>query len=88
MNFCPKIFEPGSFSDFLAFAARWNHFSALNILLLFMQCPKAEYICDFKTWQSIAFEQGLDINQTIIPEPQRKNGIALLIPFSVEECVK
>lgn len=82
LGFCPSLFTKGKYSDFLSFLAKWNHFSAVNAVLLYMQYPAATYLSGFQKWQKLALEQGYDSNYMIIKPDQRKKGITLLIPFS------
>ena len=82
MAYCPLVFEPGKYEAYLAFMAKWIHFSMPNSLLLFMQKPDATYVCSFSKWQEMAKQQGFDSTHTILPESERKKGIALLLPFS------
>ena len=82
LMFCPTLFNQETYPYFLSFLGQWNHFSAINMVLLYMQKPNATYISGFQKWQKLAFEQGYDSKHMIIKTDQRKNGITLLIPFS------
>ena len=82
LAFCPHLFSVEIYPKFLSFMAGWNHFSALNAVLIYMQYPTATYLSGFKKWQVLAAEQGYNSSHLIIKEEQRKRGISILIPFS------
>lgn len=86
--FCPKVFEPGIYTNFLSFMAKWHHFFSVNALLIYMQRPDASYITDIKNWNRLAKEQGLPDDHINIPQTERNKGIALLIPFSFNDIEK
>ena len=85
IDFCPKVFKKDTYLSFLSFMAKWNHFSSINALLIYMQRPNAEYIADFKSWNRLAKVQGLPSDHISIPQSERNKGIALLIPFSFND---
>lgn len=81
--YCPHIFRNEEYADFLSFAARWMQFSVLNIVLLYKQMPGASYVCSLREWEGYALDQGFPENYVILPPHERKNGIKLLLPFTV-----
>jgi len=81
----PGIFTAEEFPKFLSFFARWNHYPALNVVLLYMRCPHATYLAGFQRWKELALEQGRSEKYPILKVEQRKNGIPLLIPFSLSD---
>ncbi len=60
--------------NYLAFTARFRHYSAHNQMLIFMQCPEATYVAGYKTWQEMGYqvargEKGIRI---LAPRPYKK----------------
>ncbi len=47
------VFESQTYMDFLKFAAKFHHYSANNIVLLYRQKPDASFVAGFSTWKSM-----------------------------------
>ena len=64
--------------DYLAFAARFHHYSMHNTILIFLQRPSATHVAGFHTWKSVGRyvrkgEKGIAILAPIVVRISKQN---------------
>jgi antirestriction protein ArdC len=84
--------------QYLAFAARFHHYSAYNQMLIFMQQPQATYVAGYKTWQEMGYqvrrgEKGIRIlaprtRKQVDAETQEKKQSLYFVTVSVFDAAQ
>ncbi len=61
---------------YLAFTARFHHYSANNQMLIYIQCPHASFVAGYRTWQEMGYQvakaqKGIRI---LAPQPHKRTN--------------
>lgn len=78
----PSLFEPSGYKTLLNLFSRFHRYSYINIILIFLQQPTAEYIAGFDTWQTASVNMFGDASRPVIKPEHQKKGIKLLAPYT------
>lgn len=73
-----KIFTPKDYPAFLLFASNFLNFSYKNIILIYLQNPKAKCIAGINAWKNLT---GLGLKKNSVP-------ILILYPVLSDNCIK
>lgn len=60
--------------NYLAFTARFHHYSVSNQMLIYMQCPQATFVAGYRKWQEMGYQvqRGQKGIRILAPRPYKR----------------
>lgn len=80
-----NLFEQGTYTEYLKLMGKFHRYSFINVLLIQMQFPGAEYVSGVDTWKTVAMDTYNNPSYKILRSQYFGKGIKILVPFTVTD---